>query len=54
MAQNILKNPRRALENDANIGSAFASPSLKTASSSVPEIFNLYHTGKGLYLGKLV
>ena len=51
MAKNVLKNPRRALEIGANVGTAFASRSLKAALSSLPEVFNFYHTGKRLYLG---
>ena len=43
------KNPRRALEIGAIVGSAFASPSPKAAVSSLSEIMNFCHTGKGLY-----
>ena len=50
MAKNVLKNPGRALEIGANVGSAFASRSPKAALSSLPEVSNFYHTGKGLYL----
>ena len=50
MAKNVLKNPGRALEIGANVGSAFASRSPKTALSSLPEVINFYPTGKGLYL----
>ena len=46
------KNPGRALEIGANIGSAFASRSPKETLSSLPESINFYHTGKGLCLGK--
>ena len=54
MAKNVIKNPRRALELGANIGSAFVSPILKAALSSLPEVINFYHTGKFLYFGKFV
>ena len=54
MAKNVLKNPGRALEIGANVGSAFATRSPKAALSSLPEVINFYHTGKGLYLGKFV
>ena len=54
MAKNVLKNPGRALEIGANVGSAFASRSPKAALSSLPQVINFYHTGKGLYLGKFV
>ena len=54
MAKKVLRNPGRALEIGANVGSAFATRSPKAALSSLPEVINFYHTGKGLYLGKLV
>ena len=54
MAKNVLKNPGRALEIGANVGSASASPSPKAASSTLPEVINFYYTGKGLNLGKIV
>ena len=54
MAKNVLKNPGRALEIGANVGTAFATRSPKAALSSLPEVINFYHTGKGLYLGKFV
>ena len=54
MAKNISKNPGRALEIGANVGSAFATTSPKAVLSSLPEVINFYHTGKGLYLGKFV
>ena len=54
MAKNLLKNPGRALEIGANVGSAFATRSPKAALSSLPELINFYHTDKGLYLGKFV
>ena len=50
MAKNVLKNPGRALEIGANVGTAFASRNPKAALTSLPEVFNFYHTGKGLYL----
>ena len=50
MAKNVLKNPGRALQIGANVGTAFASRSPKAALSSLPEVINFYHTGKGLYL----
>ena len=54
MAKNILKNPGRALEIGANVGAAFASRSPRAALTSLPEVINFYHTGKGLYFGKFV
>ena len=50
MAKNVLKTPGRALEDGANVGSAFASRSTKAVLSSLPEVINFYHTGKGFYL----
>ena len=54
MAKNVLRNPGRALESGANVGSAFATRSPKAALSSLPEVINFYLTGKRLYLGKIV
>ena len=54
VAENVLKNPGRALEIGANVGSAFATRSPKAALPSLLEVINFYHTGKGLYLGKFV
>ena len=54
MAKNVLKNPGRALEIGANVGSAFVSRSPKAVSSSLPEVISFYHSGNGLYLGNFV
>ena len=54
LAKNVLKNPSRALEIGANIATAAATKSPKAALSTLPEVINFYHTGKGLYLGKFV
>ena len=54
LAKNALKNPRRFLEIDANIAAAAATKSPKAALSTLPELINFYHTGKGLYQGKFV
>ena len=48
------KNAGRALENTSNIATAAATENPKAVSSSVPEVITFYHTGKELYLGKLV
>ena len=50
LATNVLKNPRRALEITSNIATAAATKSPKAALSTLPEVINFYHTGKGLYL----
>ena len=54
LATNVLKNPGRALEIGANTATAAATKSPKAALSTLPEVINFYHTGKGLYLGKFV
>ena len=54
LASNALKNPSRFLENGANIATAAASKNPKAALSTIPEVINFYHKGKGLYLGKFV
>ena len=38
----------------AKIATAAATNSPKAALSTLPEVINFYHTGKGLYLGKFV
>ena len=48
LATNVLKNPGRALEIGANIATAAATKSPKAALSTLPEVINFYHTGKGL------
>ena len=50
LATNALKNLARFLEIGANVATAAASRNPKAALSSLPEVFNFYHTGKGLYL----
>ena len=54
LATNIFKNPGRALEVGANICTALATKSPKAALSTLLEVINFYHTGKGVYLGKFV
>ena len=54
LATNVLKNPGRALEITSNIATAAATKSPKAALSTLSEVINFYHTGKGLYLGKFV
>ena len=54
IAKNSIKYPGRPLEIGANVCSGFASRSPEAALSSLPEVINFYHTGKGLYLGKFV
>ena len=54
LATNVLKNPGRALEIGTNIATAAATKSPKAALSTLPEVINFYHTGKGLYLAKFV
>ena len=54
LATNVLKIPGRALEITSNIATAAATKSPKAALSTLPEVINFYHTGKGLYLGKFI
>ena len=54
MAKTVLKNPGRSMDFGENLGNVFASGSHKAALSSLPEVINFYHTGKGLYLGRNV
>ena len=54
LAKSVISNPGRALDLTAKIATAAATKSPKTALSTLPEVINFYHTGKGLYLGKFV
>ena len=54
LATNAFKNPSRFLEIGANVATAAVSKNPKAALSALPEVINIYHTGKGLYLGKFV
>ena len=54
LAKSVLGNPARALDSKAKIATAAASKSPKAALSTLPEVINFYHTGKGIYLGKFV
>ena len=51
LATNVLKNPGRALEIGAT---ATASRNPKNVLSTLPEVINLYHKGRGVYLGKFI
>ena len=50
----VIKNLGRALEIGAKIGSAAVSKIHKIALTTIPDLVNLCHTGKGLYLRKFV
>ena len=54
IAKNVISNPGRALDLTAKIATAAATKSPRAALSTLPEVINFYHTGKGLYLGKFV
>ena len=54
LAKNVLSNTGRALDLTAKIATAAATKSPKAALSTLPEVINFYHTGKGIYLGKFV
>ena len=52
LAKNVLSNPGRALDLTAKLATAATTNSSKAALSTLPEVIDFYHTGKGLYLGK--
>ena len=54
LATNVLKNPGRALEIGANVATAAASRNPKIVLSTLPEVINFYHKGRGVYLGKFI
>ena len=54
LAKNVLSNPGRALDLTAKKATAAATKNPKAGLSTLPEVINFYHTGKGLYLGKFV
>ena len=54
LAKNVLSNPARALDLTAKIATAAATKSPKAALSTLLEMINFYHTGKGIYLVKFV
>ena len=53
-ATNALENPARFLEIGANVATAAARRIPKAALSTLPEVNNFYHTGKGLHLRKFL
>ena len=54
MAEDVLKNPGRALAIGANVGTAFASRSPEAVLLGLAEVITFYHTRKELYIGKFV
>ena len=54
LATIVLKKTGRALEITSNIATAAATKNPKAVFSALPEVIIFYHTGDGLYLGKLV
>ena len=50
LAKNVISNPGRSLDLTAKIATAAATKSPKAVLSTLPEVINFYHTGKGLYL----
>ena len=54
LAKNVLSNPAQALDLTAKIATIASTKSPKAALSTLPEVINFYHTGKGIYLGKFV
>ena len=49
VGKKILKNPARALERAANIGTAAASKNPKLIAATAPKVIKFVHQGKGLY-----
>ena len=54
MVQNVLKNPSRALKVSGNIASAAASRNPRATLSTLKDVIDFYHTGRGSYLGIIV
>ena len=54
MTENVLSNPRRALDITAKIAKAVVSKNSKQAFSTLPELITFYNTCEGLYLSKFV
>ena len=54
LATNVLRNPGRALEIEASVATAAASRNPKNVLSTLPELINFYHKGRGVYLGKFI
>ena len=54
LATNVSKDPGRALQITSNTATAAATKNPKATFSSLPEVVNVCHTGKGFYLGKFV
>ena len=48
-----MRNPERALENDAKIGSIAASKCFQAASSKKPVLIKVHNTRKVLYLERV-
>ena len=54
MAKNVLRNPGRGLETEANVATAAASINPKNLFSTLPEVVVSYHKGRGVYLGNFI
>ena len=50
----VTKNPRRALETGAKVGSSAVFKNCQATLSTNPDLINIYHTKRGIYLGKIV
>ena len=53
-ANNVLKNPGRALDITTNLATAAAIRNPKKVLSTLAEVVNFYRTGSGLYLGNFI
>ena len=54
LANNVIKNPARALEIGANVPTAAASRNPKAALSTLPEVMKFYLEERSLYIGKFI
>ena len=54
MSKKVSKNPGRALEISANVGTALAFRSPKKTLPTLTEVIKFYHTGHDVYLGKFI
>ena len=54
LATNLMQTPARVLELGDKIGSATLKENPKAAPCTSPDVVNFFHTGKDLYLEKIV
>ena len=54
LATNVFKEPGRGLEIGAHVATTAASRNPKNVLSTLAELVNFYHKGRGVYLGKFI